>query len=156
MKTELLDSALLPDYSRLRSQADWDYSLRNYIESRGSVELAVAFAKLFWPDFVERRGCVILSDGFTEDNFAAWWDRLGGDCVAIERVLNHLHVGDLVPSDTTALDAAVFQFLGATIVEAWSARVRALFPDRRFIVRLERTAGDDTAAAPTVMLFQNL
>jgi hypothetical protein len=149
-----LDRKHLPDYNLLRSEADWDYTLRNYVESRGSVELAVAFAKLFWPDFVEHRGCVLLSDGFTRENFAEWWDRLGGDCAAIERELNHLHVSDLVPSDKTELDLSVYQFLGATIAEMWSSRVRAQFPNRRFIVRLE-DADDAATGAPTVLLYQD-
>jgi len=97
----------------------------------------------------------VLADGFSEENFAAWWDRLGGDCVAIERAVNHLHVGDLVPSDTTELDASVTKFLGATLIEMWAARVQALFPERRFVVRLEYT-NDDNASSPTVLLYQRL
>jgi hypothetical protein len=154
MATYELDRGLLPDYNQLRSQVNWDYTLRNYIESRGSTELAVAFAKLFWPDFVEYRGCVITSDGFTEAGFDAWWDRLKGDRVAIEHILNHIHVLDLLPNDRSELDPSVCQFLGAAIVEMWASRVRQLFPNRRFIVRLEN-AEDGANAGPTVQLFQD-
>lgn len=153
MASESLNTSLLPDYSLLRSQADWDYSLINYIESRGSVELAVAFSKLFWPDFLERDGCIIRADGFVEANFAAWQQRLNGDCAAIERVMNLLHVGDLVPSDTSDLDPAVRRVLGQTLVEMWAARVGSLFPDRQFVVQLEANGDEDE---PTVLLYQRM
>lgn len=153
MNNEPLDSSLLPDYNRLRAEAGWDFTLRNYIESCGSVELAVAFAKLFWPDFVEHHECVIRSDGFSADNFAVWSKRLSGDCAAIERVLNQLHVSELVPSDTTELDVSVIRYLAETITAMWTARVKSLFPERRFVVRLEH-ADDDSASGPTVILYQ--
>jgi hypothetical protein len=99
-------------------------------------------------------GCVILSDGFTEANLDAWWDRLKEKRVAIEHVLNHLHVFDLIPSDTSERDPSVYQFLGAAIVEMWASRVRELFPNRRFVVRLEDT--DDGANATCGSLAASL
>jgi hypothetical protein len=145
-----LDTGLLRDFNRFRSQVDWDYTLRNYIESRGSYELAVAFADLFWPDFQEIRGCIIRMSGFRQDNFDAWWERTRGDTLQIESVLNLLHIGELVPSDVSDLDDSVLAYLGHTIVDMWRCRLATLFPDRAMVVRMD----SDGEFGPTVLVHQ--
>ncbi|MGH7624992.1 MAG: hypothetical protein ACREOJ_06725 [Gemmatimonadaceae bacterium] len=149
-----LDPSELPDYSRLRAEANWDYTLQNYIESRGSLELAVAFAKLYWPDLVEYRDCILRADGFSADLFETWWQRTDGNRTEIECVLNMLHVREVVPSDTALLPDSVIRYLGRTIAEMWHTKAQLLFPGRRVIARFEDTAEEDTNSEPTVLLFQ--
>ncbi|HEX6807354.1 MAG TPA: hypothetical protein VF118_05160 [Gemmatimonadaceae bacterium] len=151
---EQLDVELLPDFVELKSRANWDYSLMNYIESRGSFELAVAFAKLFWPDFTEYRGCIVRADGFSKHNFDEWWERANGDRTKVERVLNLLHVRELVPSDTSALDESVYRYLGETLAAMWASRVRLLFPSRALIVRYEESDEKGNAVEPTLYLYE--
>jgi hypothetical protein len=148
-----LDINLLPDYSRLRAEVDWNYSLQNYIETRGSLELAVAFSRLFWPEFLLRNGCVVRADGFTDENFERWWAETNGDRRAIECALNVLHVADLVPSDTTELDSRVLDYLGSAIAEMWLARLSKLFPERRFTVTY--TPVSDSGVSGSVTMHQD-
>lgn len=129
-----LNLAALTDFSRLRSEANWEYSLRNYIENCGSFDLAVAFAEVFWPHFVERRGCIIRADGFTDANFEDWWNRTNGDCIRIEQHLNVLHVADLIPSTMPPVSGEIVDYLGRTIADMWAKRVAGLYPTRRFDV----------------------
>lgn len=149
-----LDAALLPDFTELKSQASWNYSFKNYIETRGSFELAAAFAKLFWPDLIEYRGCVLRADGFSEQSFDEWWQQAKGNRTTIERVLNLLHVRELVPSDTSDLDESVYRYLGQTLAAMWACRVKLLFPSRSFIVQVEDLDEEGNAAAPTVYLYE--
>jgi hypothetical protein len=139
----------MPDFGRLRAAAEWDYTLQNYIESRGTMELAVAFADFYWPDFELREGCVLRSTGLSDDVFQQWWKSAGGDRERIERTLNLLHVAELVPSDPIA-SPEMLRFLAETIAEMWSARLQLLFPERAFVVRAEF----DDPAGPTVLCFQ--
>jgi hypothetical protein len=149
-----LNTKLLPDFSLLGSQVDWKYSLQNYVESRGSIELAVAFAHLFWPDFIVRNECVIRADGFDGDNFDRWWKETSGNRKAIECALNVLHVPDLVPSDDTELDDSVFDYLGSAIAEMWHARLLQLFPQRTFEVNY--FAVGEQSGSGTVNVFQTV
>jgi hypothetical protein len=151
---EPLDLALLPDFSDLRRRASWEYSIINYIESRGTFELAVAFAKLFWPEFVVRRDCVIRASGLTDEVFESWWVRTGGDKVAVERVLNLLHVRELVPSNVTPLDDSVYRYLGETLADMWAHRVEALFPERRFVSSFRDRDDVGNSTEPTVTLYE--
>ena len=154
MRNAQLDLSLLPDFSAMRAQAPWNYTLQNYIESKGSFELAVVFARLFWPEFVERSGCILRADVFNEETFERWWQEKPGDIAAIECVLNLLHVEELIPSDNTPLDRCVYVHLAQTLVEMWSARVKMLYPDREFVVRCDECDETGTTEGPTVYLYQ--
>lgn len=150
-----LDAALLPDFTALRSEAHWEYTFKNYIETRGSVELAAAFAKLFWPDLIEHRGCIFRADGFTESSFDDWWKHANGNHTAVERVLNLLHVRELVPSDTSVLDRSVYRYIGETLAAMWGCRARLLYPSRALIARYEDLNEDGTDSEPTVYLYED-
>lgn len=51
-----------------------DVRLWTYLYSEASPDLAVAFAKLFWPDFLGVEGYVLLAEHYRPDNFAGWLD----------------------------------------------------------------------------------
>jgi hypothetical protein len=138
----------------MRAEASWRYSLQNYIESRGSFELAVAFGNLFWPDFLEHKGCILRADVFDEENFERWWREKNGDTKAIECALNLVHVEELVPSDTTQLDEGVYKYLCQTLAETWLARVTSLYPDRQFVVSCTGCDDAEPEGGPTVYLYQ--
>lgn len=129
------DDKMLPDFQAIRKSTNWNYSLQNYLETRGSLELAVAFARFFWPEFVITKGCVIRAEGFDQTNFDAWWAKTNGDRRAVERALNQIHLRDLIPSDPTPLSDDVIDYLGTTVSEMWLSRLERLFPERRFEVR---------------------
>lgn len=145
-----LDLTLLPDYSKTRAEASFDYSIINYIESKATMEMAVAFARLFAPEFVSHRGCVIRLDGFDAEVFEKWWNTTGGDPRAIELAMNLVHIPDLIPSDTSDLDDRVIDYLGETLAALWQCRVNSLFPKSGLVARYEK-ASDDRSAA-TVLL----
>jgi hypothetical protein len=147
-----LDTSLLPTYRRERDEIGEHYTLLNFVATHGTVEFAVAFSKLFWPDFVERRGCIILADGFTEEGFEQWWVALDADVMRIEMMMNHTHLGDvfLNASDLDTIDEQVIDYLGHLLVDMWTARVGSLFPDRQFVVEYMWDLGD----WPTIYLYQ--
>jgi hypothetical protein len=45
-------------------------SVRNWLRCIGNYEYAIAYAELFWPDFVEHDGC-ILRDPVDSSNYRA-------------------------------------------------------------------------------------
>jgi hypothetical protein len=143
------DFSRMPDFAQLRASAEWDFTLQNYIESRGTMELAVAFADLFWPEFEIRDGCILRTAGLSDATFRQWWVSTDGDQQRVERALNLLHVGELVPSDPSA-SPEMLRFLAETLADMWLARLRQLFPDREFVVRAEL----DEPAGPTVLCYQ--
>lgn len=139
--TDRLDTTLMPDYSALRSKAEWNYTLQNYIETRGSLELAIAFANLFWPELVEYQGCIVRRDALDPETFEKWWQKSDGDRAAVERMMNFLHVREIAPNDDFAVDVTLIRFLGNRIAEMWQQRAQTQFPTRHFRAWYDETEG---------------
>lgn len=124
---------------KLGSYQEWkkangdDFSLWDYLFGVANVEIALGFAKLFWPDFVEYEGGVFLSESFDIDIYKQWQAKLGNDIGAIERAINHQHLDDLLPgAEEVGIDNLLY--LGQTMAEMWENRLRLLYPERRFHV----------------------
>ena len=70
-------------------------SLEGWIYALGGFEHLIAYGELSWPDFVVHDGC-ILPEGFTEDGYRGFLEQTGGDKRAVEAMMNHVQVVDLV------------------------------------------------------------
>lgn len=106
--------------------------------------LLAGAATLFWPRFVEVRGCVLRHDCYRPDNFQHWWEKLNGDHRRIEGVLNHQHISDLY---LNSQEEAVPEFndtFARILGQTWRAALTDQFPGRGFDVQVsEPGAGFD-------------
>src|SRR5438552_1985362 len=91
-----------------------------------------AYRNLFWPDFVEREGCVFLA--FDETAFGQWTQQTGGDKRQIEEIMNHRHIVDLLPQAVEQPTRELVLGFGELLQELWGAKLLRDFPERRFTV----------------------
>jgi hypothetical protein len=105
----------------------------SWLSCVGSFELAIAFARLFWPAFVEHDGCVLF-EGFSEASYTEFLEQTDGDRAAVEAVMNHRHIGDLFCGPDLEPTHAQLRHLGRVLVETWTAKLARDFPERRFSV----------------------
>jgi hypothetical protein len=75
---------------------------------------AQALARLYWPRFVEVDGYVLLEEHYTPENLAEWRERRPDSRSAIEDVINHVHLQDVVMD---RVDDAVFAGAAKRIAE---------------------------------------
>jgi hypothetical protein len=75
-----------------------------------TVEIALAFTKLFWLDFVEHDTGIFLAEAFNQEIYEQWKAELGNDIVAIERVMNHQHIDAVSSSEVSVSPSAVSIF----------------------------------------------
>jgi hypothetical protein len=108
-----------------------------WIGFMGRYDHLIAYAELLWPDFVEHDGC-ILRAGFGEENYRGFLEANAGDKRAVETVINHVHIIDLIhgayesgPTDEQSL------YLGRLLKEMWQAKLAQEFPARRFVVTFD-------------------
>jgi len=73
-----------------RSRIDVD----GWLSCKGDFELAIAFSRMFWPEFTEHDGCVLFA-GFGPTVYQEWLESCEGDRAAVEAVMNHRHLLDL-------------------------------------------------------------
>lgn len=114
---------------------DWNagsgINVADWIGCVGSVEHAIGYGELFWPDFIELDGCVFFA-GVNEESYRGFMTQTGGDRRAVQAVLNHRHVLDLFAGADPTREQVVY--LGRLLREIWSAKLAHDFPDRRFVV----------------------
>ena len=99
MKT-LLDINL----SVLNEFDDWknsnpDWNIGDYLHLNYNLNSAISFSKLFFPDFIEKEGCVILNFRYDEDIFWQWHRHFDGSIKDIEYKCNFYEVMDFFNFD---------------------------------------------------------
>lgn len=128
-----LNTDQLIDFQRWKKANSDDFSLWDYLFGVSSVEVALAFTKLFWPDFVEHEGGIFLSEAFNSQIYEQWKVQMGNDIASIERVMNHQHIDDILPGAENVSTENLF-CLGQAIAQMWESRLNLLYPHRRFKV----------------------
>ncbi|MBO3095876.1 hypothetical protein [Cellulomonas dongxiuzhuiae] len=108
---------------------------RTFVSYKGSPGLLAAVMKLLDPPLVEHRGAVFLGFAFDAAVVDEWFLRLAGDVAGVERIVNHLHVWEILP--TNAFDEDEAKRLVGPIAQFWRSALQARFPDRRFVVETE-------------------
>ncbi len=99
------------------------------------------------PPFVEHRGGVFLGFAFDLAVVDDWFGRLAA-VADVERVVNHVHVWDLLPSGAFTEEEA--RGLVEPIASFWQIALRDAYPDREFVVRTDV----DGSYGPELTFFQ--
>src|SRR5262245_40256274 len=109
----------------------------------GSFSLAAAYASLLWPTFTEVRGMVFRGD-VDESDILPWFSAENTSKQSVQATVNHLHLLDIqhpgIWSDATE---GQLKYLGATLRDAWSAKLARDFPSREFVVEFFEGSADD-------------
>ncbi len=135
------DPALLPGVREIRET--WtgpgleSMGLWVYNNFRGSMELAYSYASLFWPDFVENDGALILAEHFSDENFAHWKLHLNGDLTRIESIMNLVKIDTLFMNHSPdhELENAVWDtVLASSSSQRRTASHQTRFPGQDIVV----------------------
>jgi hypothetical protein len=132
------DTDLLPIFQQYKQEnQSWipDFDVWSYLNLRADFDLAAAFAKMFWPDFIEVDGCVFLQRNYSPENFADWMERFEGDRREVESMINHVHIWDLFlnsPKDVEYPEH-LYEFLASALMLGWKQALQDTFPDKHFI-----------------------
>jgi hypothetical protein len=97
------------------------------------------------------RGCLVREPVFDTANIDTWLESTGGDVTAVERVVNHVHLYDLVEelSDT---DLPALEDLARRIAQLWTDTLQARYPEYRAVVSF---ASEPDEYGPTLTLHQD-
>jgi len=112
------------------------FTIYDWIVNEGSMPFAIGYSFLFWPDFVEYDGCIIIKNHFNKHNFETWKQvEYITNYAQIESVLNHIHLLDWFGIDEKRdeINHEQIRFLGNRICEIYRAKLNIQFPDRNFI-----------------------
>ena len=118
-----------------------DFNATDWISNKGNYDLAIGYSRLFWPTFKRFEDYVLRDERFDEVNLRTWEVDTGGDKVAIETVLNHVHIAD-IHSDTDGSEAQL-RYLGRVLAHIHRAKLAADYPDLIFEVSFNDEPGLD-------------
>ena len=129
--------SLLPRLTELQAVNRADFSLNSLINIEGNLDLAVAHAQYFWPEFVEVESCIIFKDRFNSENLQNWIQSLEGDLSRVESIINHTHFYDFTLNDPRQEEQQLetYEYLAKVAMRTWRAALAEQFPDRRFEFR---------------------
>ena len=135
-----LNANQLTEFQNWKQVNSENFSLIDYLFGVSNMEVAIAFTKLFWPDFIEYENGVFFASTFNSEIYAQWKEKLGHDIGAIERVINHKHIDDLLPgAENVGYENLLY--LAQVLTQMWESRLKLLYPDRHFKMQLNQDEG---------------
>ena len=135
-----LNISLLSDYDEFLNANPDNWNIVSYLNLKYDTNAALAFSKFFFPDFVEKKGCVILDFLFDKNIFKDWFNSYKGDISRVEYMCNmyelkdYFHINDNSDDDTVYWERLFA--LGRVMQRAWQINLKLLYPDRKFKVVL--------------------
>ena len=127
-----MDFSKLPQVAGFAVQGEV-FDPRTFLLSTTTATEAAALLLLCWPGFIEHRGGIFLSFLFDGPAIDKWFDHMNGDIQAVESVVNHVHLWDVLPPKSEA-EHQVLAELAGTVAAMWRAALREAFADRVFVV----------------------
>lgn len=109
--------------------------LESWVGCEGRFAVAVGYAAIFWPEFVEFEG-YILRKGFSEKSLRGFEGQKGSSRRSTEWVMNHFHLQDFQHFGCADISPDKLVFLGNVLKEIYQAKLQWQFPDRPCTVEL--------------------
>ena len=126
-----------------------NFNILDFVGAYGSPLLAIAYYKLFSPDFIEYRGMIFMADEFDDKG------RIDVDHLLEQKNLSKKEIEQSydwfeIPSGFFAKSAGDTyddedEYLAEILCRTWKLKLEADFPDKRFVVKLldpEETGGE--------------
>lgn len=124
-----------PDFNKLIPEMkDWNngkgIDVDSWIQCMANHKILVGCARILWPDFVERDGCIFLASH--ESSFRGYLDKVQGNKQAAEATSNHIQVLHLFGTELPTRELLLY--VGRLMKEIWQIKLQHDFPGRRFTV----------------------
>lgn len=120
----------------------------DWLNIYGSIPNALIYSSLFWPEFVEFEGCILRHDA-SPDLFFEWMETLQGNRMAVEGVINHVHIKDLFLNAPEIPTDEQIDYLGHLLGDMWLLKLRRDYP--HFNVQVD-FRWDDPEASDTAQI----
>ncbi len=131
-------AALIPELPNWNNGDGID--AEGWIQCVGNYELATGYSLIFWPKFA-RSGDYVLRHGFSEASLRGFEDQTNCDRVAVEAVMNHVHIADI--HCNVEPTEGQLRYLGRVLKDIHEVKLGRDFPGERFAVSFNDEPGLD-------------
>lgn len=136
-----IDLNTLIEYKELETLNKKNWEISEYLNLKFDLNTALAFSKLYFPDFIEIEGCAILGFRFDEEVFYKWKEKYLNDNSEIERACNSYEVRDYFQNNNGIFltvedyDKSIIEFAKALKI-SWEINLKNLFPLKKYVVEV--------------------
>ncbi len=116
--------------------------IESWVGCEGNFSLAVGYARIFWPEFVEFDG-YILRKGFSETSLRGFESQEGSTRKSTEWVMNHLHIADIHHYGCKDISKDKIKLIGRVLKEIYEAKLTQQFPESPCIVEFHEPEGEE-------------
>jgi hypothetical protein len=150
------DKVLIDHLKEFHAGSDTsNFNVLDFVGTFGTPLDALAYSKLFWPDFLEFDGMVFLKDFVEDDEDRSRIRRFRAESSTrreVEESFNRFLIPVSFFSKRGQATIEEHIYLGEQMAEMWRARLERLFPDKRFVVELQMPSDDEDQ--PTIVVYQ--
>ncbi len=104
-----------------------------WIGCTGNFSLAVGYAALFWPKFIEVDD-FIFKAGVLNTDWQGYLNCKTATKLSIERTINHLHIADIQHTECEDISADKLILLGTLLKDIYESKLAHQFPGKPCIV----------------------
>ncbi|PQA53421.1 hypothetical protein [Siphonobacter curvatus] len=130
-----LNKDLLEDYSAF-SSVNENWSILSYLNYKYDLNSALAFSKLFFPDFIINKGCIIIDFLYSSKNLDEWYEEFNGNVSLTEKMCNLYEIKDFFHINSEDESEEKIKEFGGILQSAWKLNVAKLFPEINVIIDL--------------------
>ena len=130
------EQKLIPELKDWKKKNGESFDIQDWIACEGNIKLAIGFSSIFWPDFLEHDGCVLLASRFSLKSFNDWTK---AEYVMhygqIESVFNHSHLVDFFSwENQKEINIDQIRYLGNMLKQMYQSKLKSDFPEKVFEV----------------------
>lgn len=119
-----------------------NFSAHDFLHAEGSAKNAILYSTLFFPEFIEVDGVVLLkmnvADQVNLDRFRLLKASEKQSQCELEKSFNFLEIAYCFCSGRDQLKSVDEELLAELVAESWKCHLKGSFPHRNFIVRVCR------------------
>jgi hypothetical protein len=127
--------------------------LGSWAGCEGRFSLAVGYAQILWPEFVEFDG-YILRKGFAESSLRGFEVQESKNRKAVEWLMNHMHLDGIQHIGCQDISKDKLALLGKVLKEIHEAKLKWQFPDRQFFVDFHIPEDEDRLTEYQISFWQ--
>ncbi len=132
---------LLPEFDEIKNLNPENWDIGEYLNLKYDINAAIAFSKLFYPNFIVKDGCIIIGFRYNEESFKKWYKHYNGNIREIERMCNKYELMDYFSINRKtdeALDSYNMKIdeLGKVLKKSWEINCLLLFPEKKINVEV--------------------
>lgn len=128
---------LVKEYSDFKKANPGNFSWWSYMNMKSDLQTALAFAKFFYPEFIEVDNCLILKDRYSPELYHQWRTR-EDDKTIIEKMMNLYELKDFFHINRNEDEDELNQLkeFGYVLKHFWTQCLKERYLEKQMVVKV--------------------